>query len=264
MRLHRISFVLLVLVTSITACAGLPITQRPEVRGVYPRITGLDFQGVTMDFDLTVYNPYPFSIKTPRFRYALDIEGSSFFQSEAISPFELPESGPGTVTLPVRVDYTDLWRAYRALADSPEVTYRIYGTLFLPVIGRSLELPFSYSGTFPILRPPTFSDVRVQVNNVSPMGAKITADAAMTNLNVFPLGIEGVGYALMVGDIKLGSLSATTASALGPGQTGRVTLTGEISAANALFGLIKGGKIREARILPSGYVGTPYGPVSLP
>jgi len=264
MRLHRISIVLLALVASITACAGLPITQRPEVKAVHPRITGLDFQGVTMDFDIDVYNPYPFAIKTPHFRYALDIEGYNFFQSEAISPFDLPESGPGTVTLPVRLDYTELWRTYRALTDTPEATYRISGALILPVIGRSLELPFSYSGRFPILRAPTFSDVRVQVTDVSLMGAKISADAAMTNPNVFPLDIEGLGYVVMVGDIRLGGLTAMTPGALEPGQTGRMTLTGEISAANALFGLIRSGRIGEAKILPSGYIRTPYGPVSLP
>lgn len=264
MRLHRISIVLLALMLSMTACAGLPITQRPEVKAVHPRVTGLDFQGVTMDFDLDVYNPYPFTIKTPRFRYAVDIEGYNFFQSEAISPFVLPESGPGTITLPVRLDYADLWRTYRALADSPEANYRIYGALMLPVMGRSVELPFSYSGRFPILRPPTFSDVRVQVSNVSLMGAKITADAAITNPNVFPLDIEGLGYVLVVGDIKLGSLTATAPGALEPGQAGRITITGEISAANALFGLIRGGRIGGAEILPSGYVRTPYGPVSLP
>jgi LEA14-like dessication related protein len=263
MRLLRIPLILAVFLTMIPACAGLPMTQRPEVQSVRPRITGLDFQGVTIDFDLNVYNPYPFAIRTPPFRYALDIEGYRFFESESVSPFDLPASGPGTVTLPVRMDYADLWHTYQALANATEADYNISGALIFPVFGRSLELPFSYSGRFPILRPPTFSDVRVQVTNVSPMGAKIVTDAAITNPNEFPLDIEGLGYVVKVGDISLGSLTVTTAGELEPGQTGRMSLTGEISAANALFGLIRGGNIGEAEILPTGYVRTPYGPASL-
>jgi LEA14-like dessication related protein len=261
MRSFRISLVLTALVVAMSACAGLPMTQHPEVQAVRPRITGLDFQGITIDFDLDVYNPYPFAIKTPSFNYALDIEGSRFFESQAASRFDLPASGPGTVTLPVRLDYIDLWRTYQALAGAPEASYRIYGALLLPVMGRSLELPYSYSGRFPILRPPAFSDVEVRVTNASPMGGTIVADAAITNPNVFPLDIEGLGYALQVGNIRLGDLAATTGSVLEPGQTGRMSLKGEISAANALFGLIRGGRIGGAEILPTGYVRTPYGPV---
>jgi len=51
--------------------------RKPEVRGVHPRITGIDFTGVTLAFDVDVYNPNFFAIRSPRLRYAFNVEGSS-------------------------------------------------------------------------------------------------------------------------------------------------------------------------------------------
>jgi LEA14-like dessication related protein len=252
------------LVASTLGCATLPLTERPEIQAVRPRISGIDFQGVNMAFDVDVRNPYPIPLRTPRFRYGIDVEGSRFFDSEAASGIDLPASGVGTATLPVRMSYADLWRTYGSLAGAPEADYTLRGALLIPVAGQSLELPLSHSGTFPILRPPAFSDVKVQLGDVSLTKAGVSVDAVMKNPNAFALGLEGLGYALKLGDAKLGGLSATTASTLAAGQTGRMTLSGDVSAASALFNMLMGGGKGGAEIVPSGSIQTPYGTVKLP
>jgi LEA14-like dessication related protein len=235
--------------------------ERPEVQQVSPRIRGVDFQGLDMAFDVDVNNPYPLPIKTPRFRYGIDIEGSRFFDSEAASQLNLPAMGVGTVTLPVRLSYVDMLRTYRNLADAPEAAYTLRGALIMPVLGRSFEVPVSHSGTVPILRPPTFSNIDVNLANISLLKTRINAEAAMKNPNAFALGIKNLGYALKLGGVELGGLKATTGSTLEAGQTGRLSLSGEISAASAIVNMIKGGNLGGAEIVPSGKIQTPYGPV---
>lgn len=245
-------------------CATLPFSETPEVRAVSPRIAGVDFQGLDMDFDVDVSNPYPVPIKTPRFRYGIDVEGSKFFDSEATSQVSLPASGVGTVTLPVRLSYTDLFRTYQGLADAAEAHYTLRGSIILPLLGRSFEVPVSHSGMFPVLRPPTFSDVNVDLAQVSLLKTKISVDAAMKNPNAFALGIENLGYMLKLGDTEIGGLTATAANTLDAGETERLLLTGELSAASGIVNMIKGGgTIGRAQIFPSGSIQTPYGPVKL-
>ena len=259
MRLSRLMFLAPVLMVLTLGCATMSSMEKPEVQNVRPRISGVDFQGLDMAFDVDVNNHYPLPIKTPRFRYGIDIEGSRFFDSEATSKLNLPAKGVGTVTLPVRLSYVDMLRTYRSLADASEAAYTLRGALIMPVLGRSFEVPVSHSGAVPILRAPTFSNIDVNIANISLLKTKISANASMKNPNAFALGIKNLGYALKLGGVELGGLTATTASTLEAGQTGGLSLSGEVSAASAVVNMIKGGKIGGAEIVPSGSVQTPYG-----
>ncbi|GAB4330023.1 MAG: hypothetical protein Kow0099_00300 [Candidatus Abyssubacteria bacterium] len=216
-----------------------------------------------MVFDVDVDNPYPVPIKTPRFRYGLDIKGTRFFDSESESQINLPARGVGTVALPVRVSYADLFETYKNLSGESEVDYTLNGVMLLPVLGRQFELPLSHSGTFPVVRPPSFSNIDIDFTNLSLTKTKLDVSAAMKNPNAFALGVDGLGYVLKLGDIELGDLTATTQSTLGAGQTGQLLLSGEVSAASALLNMVKGGKAGSAQILPQGAIETPYGPVRL-
>lgn len=263
MRALFFSITVIVLAGSLLGCASLPMVGTPKVRSVSPRITGLDFEGVNLVFDVDVDNPYPVAIRVPGFKYGVDVEGSRFFDSETTSRINLPAIGVGTVSLPARISYIDLLNTYESLSGKAEADYTLRGTMILPILGQSLELPISHSGTFPILRPPTFSDVNVGLGKVSLFKTTISVDAMMRNPNAFPLGVEALGYVLKLGGTELGGLTATTGGSLKAGGSGRLSLKGEISAANALFSLLRTGSVGAASILPTGSIETPYGPVKL-
>ena len=69
-------------------------------------------------------------------------------------------------------------------------------------------------------------------------------------------------HLLKLGDVEFGDLTGTTGSTLEAGQTGRLSLTGEVSAASAIVNTIKTGNLGGARIVPSGSIQTPYGAVN--
>jgi len=167
------------------------------------------------------------------------------------------------LTFPVRISYFDLVRTYQALAHAPEAHYSIDGGLIFPVVGTKLELPFSYSGTFPILRPPTFSDVAVNVADSSLFRTQINVNALAKNPNIFPLGIENLGYTLKLGDIQIADLRAAACDTINAGQTAPLSFTAEVSTADAALSLLQGVRLGEAHLLPFGSIETPYGKVPL-
>lgn len=252
----------ILLAVLMAGCASLDALKRPEVQAVRPRIAGIDFRGVDLAFDVDVNNPYPMAIRSPEFRYGLDIEGAEFLESTGSSRIDLPALSTGTVTVPVRLPYANLWSTFKSLAGASEVPYTLHGEILASALGQSFALPLKHSGTFPVLRPPTLSDLKVQVSDVSLRGAKIVADAAMKNPNVFALSVKDLGYVLNMGGEQIGGLTASTGETIGAGETGHLRLTGAISAADAVAKIVKGG-IGSAKLALSGSVGTPYGPAKV-
>ena len=262
MRRSRVILTVVVLVAIGFGCAMLETIKRPEIRAGRPRIAGISFQGMDMEFDVDVNNPYPIPIKTPQFRYGLDIEGAEFINSAANAKLDLPAARVGTVTLPVRLSYADLLKTFSNLADAAETPYKLHGALVFSALEQSFELPLEHSGTIPVLRPPTLSNVDVGVSDVSLRSAKLAGDAVIKNPNVFALGIKDLGYVLELGKARIGGLTASTDETIGSGQSGKVQLSGVVSATDALSQILKG-QLGAAKISFAGSVETPYGPVKL-
>ncbi len=255
------SAIIVLLSIVISGCSLLENIRQPEILSVRPKITGIDFDAISLAFDVDVNNPYPIPIRAPRFRYGLDIQGNEFFKGDAESGVDLPAAKVGTLTLPVQLSYKDLWRTFQGLSDAKEVDYTLNGALMFSALGKSFELPLSHSGKFPVLRPPAFSNIKASLSEVSLTRAKIAVDADVNNPNVFDLGVQGLGYVLKVGGEEIGGLTASTGGMVGSGETSRLALVGEMPVASSLLRLIRGGKLSDAMITPSGSIQTPYGPV---
>ena len=255
---------LAVLLAVLPGCAKVfEVLGKPEVTSVRPRITGIDLEGIAMAFAVDVQNPYPFVIKSPKLRYALDIEGTELLSSTTDTDVRLPANNVGTITLPVRLAYSKLWSTVQKLSKAKRAAYKLHGAVLLDAMGKSYELPVSHTGTFPILRPPKFSNFKVNFSDVSLRSAKVTVQADVQNPNVFALGIKNLGYQLALGSVSVGDLVASTADKIEPDKSGKVTLTGQISAASALLKVIRGASIGTPKLAPSGAIETPYGPVKL-
>lgn len=242
----------------VTGCSSL---DRPEIRGVRPRITAIDLQGVSLIFDVDVSNPYPFALRTPKFDYGLDVEGNEFIKAQAPTEVDLPALKGGTLALPARFGYAELWRTFQALRDASEVKYRLHGKFMLAALGQNFDLPLSHDGTFPVLRLPKVSVVNVGMSDVSVSSAKLTVEATLHNPNVFALGVNGIGYAIKLGEVPVANVTATTADTIAAGGAGKLTLAGEITAKSALLKLLAGSSLGEPAVSLGGAIQTPYGAV---
>jgi len=237
---------------------------KPEVKRVQPKIKGIDLDGVSMQFDLDVSNPYPIPLRSDGLSYRLAVSGTELLDSKTTDPINVPAGQTSNVSLPVRVSYGKLWSAVKGLKDASEAPYELGASADFVVFGRPRSLPFKHRGKLPILRPPTFADPKVSVSKQGLTQMKLAVDANMQNPNAFDLGVEELGYEVKIGEWSLGNIQATTDGKVGAGQTSRVRLSGEVSGANALRQLLGGKSLGRPHISPTGTLTTPYGPVRLP
>lgn len=253
----------LAVLLAVCLSVGCSSVRKPEVRAVNVQIAGIDFSGLGVMFLVDVDNPYPVALRTPRFRYGIDVAGTEFMRSEALTAIDLPAGGVGTVPLPVRMEYADLWAASTRLKDASEVAYRLHGAIVVSTLDRSWDLPLEHRGTLPILRPPTFSAPRVRIGDVSLNRAQVVLDVDVHNPNVCGLGLTNLGYNLALGGVQVGSLRASTPGELAAKSTGNLSLSGEITAAAALLQLVRGESLGAASLTCSGSIDTPFGSVPL-
>jgi len=262
---RRCAYLLVVGLAALTTGCSLlrRLIRRPEVRRLRPRITGIGLRGVDLAFKLDLYNPNYLPLWAPPVRYALDVQGKEFLSGQTAAGFTLRAREVDTVTLPVRITYARLWRAYRELAGVSEAAYRLRGALVFSALDQTVKVPLTYSGKFPVLRAPKFSDIRFRLSDVSLQRAAITIEARVENPNVFEVDIQGLGYVFQLGDTRIAGLSVSAAGPIPAGKTGRVKLTGHISAAGAVGQLLKKRSQRKPRLSPTGLIKTPYGTVDL-
>lgn len=241
---------------------GCATSSKPEIRDIRANVSGLDVQGVNMIFDVDVYNPYGVAIRSPQFRYGIDIAGSAFVDAGEQTGIDLPGRKVGTVALPARFEYQQLWEMYQSIAGADEIDYRLHGAILLNAMGESLELPVEHRGKLPVFRMPKFSVPRVKMSEVTLTSAKVLLETDVENPNVFPLGLRDVHFDVALGDVPVGSVTSTTGN-LRPRAKGKLTLHGEVTAAGALLQLASGRRPGVPQINWSGSLDTPYGPVPL-
>lgn len=246
----------------LTGCTQLGA--RPTVKDMRSRITGIDLRGVDLALDVDIQNPYLIPIKTPKFRYGLDVQDVSFLNADADAKLDLPAGRVGTTTLPVRIEYASLWKLASNLATAKQLNYKLHGTLLLSALGDSFEIPLEHAGTFPVLHLPKFSVKDVNFADVSLSGARVVVDTEVQNPNIFSVGTTGLGYLLRLGDTDVGGITAATAKDIAAESTGTLQLNGEVNARSALMKLLGGGSLGSPSLTPKGEFSTPYGPVKLP
>lgn len=254
-------------------CTGCSIAQirtlfgafdKPTIESIRPRILGLDFSGVNLAFDVDLNNPNSFPIKTPKFKYGLDIQGSNFMKSEGTADIDLPAKGIGTVVLPAKIKYLDIWKTYQGLKDANQVNYDLKGAFVVSPMGRDIELPLAKSGSFPVLKIPSFSKITLEPTDINLTESKVKIKANVTNPNVFEMGLEKLGYVLKMGDVDFADVKSTLAKSLNAGETGQITLNAKVGGLSVLGKILDGADLGKLSLTPEGSIVTPYGEIPLP
>ncbi|NQT87677.1 LEA type 2 family protein [bacterium] len=257
--------VLCLCLSSAGCCLFKRVIRSPKVEGVRPKIRAIDFSGITLAFDVKLRSRSRIGMDAESATYALEIEGSEFLSGEIVGPLHLPAGETATVTVPCRVTYRDLLRAYDTLIDLPEAHYTLHGTLVYCPAGRRFEIPVSKSGTFPIVRMPKFSDVGFELPRRIPLtGVSLAVSAAVHNPNIFEIDVRDFGYAFELGSARVAALTVTASRPIPAGGDGRVELRGRISAIGTALGLARLKNLMHPKLVTSGHLKTPYGSLKLP
>jgi len=258
---------ILFLAAALSACVETPIVREDAQSGivaVQPHVSGLDWKGIDLRFDVELSNPYPVPIVSPRFAYDLDVAGSVFLSGKEGTSVSIPASATGTVSLPIRIAYEDLWRRDHALFDANHVFFQLRGTLVFRTLGQNHSLPFSYAGPMALLRPLWIEPTGVRIVSHSPSHAVVEVEAAVTNPNMFAAGLQDMEFRFTFAELVTGRITAEAPREIGSRLKKTITLRGEVSGAEATIRLLREGSLGLPLVEAKGGLNTPYGLVRIP
>lgn len=174
--------------------AGL---QKPRLSVTDVRVTGFDFSGLDMAFDVTVDNPNALSLQMLSYDYNLAINRRTFVSGRQAEETRIEASGQSTFRVPVRLGFREVYETFGYLAGSDGAAYAFNSTFAfdLPGLGRT-EVPVRTEGEIPLLRLPAVRITRLQVDEVGFSGANLTLGLEFDNPNGIGFNINSFDYSL--------------------------------------------------------------------
>jgi LEA14-like dessication related protein len=117
------SLALLLLLAS-AGCAGLQKSiARPTAHVDTVSLKEVDLQAATVEFGVSVGNPYSVSLPVSGLDFALSSEGERFLEGQAAIDQVIPANGTGLVKVPVRVPFAEMYAAISGLQLGTSVPY---------------------------------------------------------------------------------------------------------------------------------------------
>jgi len=237
-------------------------------------IRSVDLAATDFLIEIDLENPQEGSLRVRPFSYELMIAGQPYLRGEHSVELRIPGGAVRTAAIPIRIRYRALYARYSNLAEEPAAEYELHADPGAPVAGRRYADapanngarsggPIRYQNRFPILKPPYIRVGDTDFDNDGWTSAKVKMDVRIENPNIFPLGVEDLGYDLVMGSTPIGRLTASSNDPIGARSSGHVELRGKITARHVLGRLLAGGGLDSAKVYPHGAIRTPWNRVTL-
>jgi len=170
------------------------------------RLTGLDFEGIDLAFDVKVDNPNPVGISLAGLDYDLKLLGSRFMQGNQPMGLKVAAKGSSQVEVPMRLGFQQLLSTYQQLKSTNQAGYELdLGMGFdMPVLGR-VRVPVSYKGEMPVPKMPDVKLRSLDVQQLTMSGAKLLLEVQVDNPNSFSLLLNRLNYNLKLNGFDVGS-----------------------------------------------------------
>jgi len=131
----------------------IPLPQLPQINTPSMRISSSNITRTEILVTINVVNPNIFPIPSPRITYDYQINRNSFIRGNVESDEPLAASSVTPITIPLTVNYADLFRSFASLLLAREAASLFVVSLDpgIPLL-RSEPVRFEVAGTLPILR----------------------------------------------------------------------------------------------------------------
>lgn len=197
------SFVNILLLTGILCVAGCQslehFFQKPTVTFNSIKIKDMSIQDATAVFYFDVSNPNIVGGTLSHLTYDLAVNQKSVARGAVDKGLHIPAKGFKTVELPVSINYFDIIDSLSDIATTKEIAYDLTGTVNL----MGFNLPYHTSGDFPLPELPDIIVKKINVNNLSWMGAALDVVLELENNNSFGVNLNGLEYNISVGGKSL-------------------------------------------------------------
>ncbi len=181
------------------------IFKEPKVTFGDVRVNKLDFSEITLDFSFFVDNPNSVSLEMEGFEYDLEIEGGSFIKGKNEKPLKIEARDKSIVTLPLTVNYKDMYEVYTNTKGKDQIGYKIKTvfTFDLPVFGKS-SYPVEFEGSFPAVKAPEIAIESLKLKSLNPFNSELELILLVKNRNTFSVSIDSLDYDFMVNNVSWG------------------------------------------------------------
>ncbi len=175
--------------------------QKPSVTLEQTKLNGLSLSGIEILVTLNIQNPNPFAIKLAGFDYDLAINQHKVSGGQQREPIEIGSHDSALVSVPVQLNFTEVFKLIDGLAERDSISYEIDTTTYVdvPVIGLQ-SIASTLAKSFPLPKQPDISVTRIKVNSFDFAGANITLGLEVKNPNAFSVDMSKLDYRLSVGD----------------------------------------------------------------
>lgn len=142
------ALMLFLLFFPLVACSTL--VSKPEVALKKVRLSGLDSEGVNLDFQFAVRNPNSFDLKLNSYDYNLKIMSLSLAKGNSGVVHDFLANSTTDLLIPVKIPHSGLIDILKRNPDPNSIPYQLQANLNLGGILGGINLPITKSGTFAI------------------------------------------------------------------------------------------------------------------
>jgi LEA14-like dessication related protein len=235
----------------------------PDVDVAGVDLDTVDFVGIGANVVLDVKNPYPLEVEVDHANWTLSIAGKPLLGGVQTSRMTLPAGGTGQVRVPVALAYANVYAAVSTLLTAAEIPYSFDAQFHFDTALGPLLVPIAYSGTLPVLRPPTidWQALRLDAFDLYNQVAKVALVLNVIPAPGSPITLESLQYALTFDGVPVASgIAAIAAAERGDQLTLPLDLNLLWMSQSAMSAMVLGTPLT-AELKAGLTIGTPFGSV---
>ncbi|OQY28416.1 MAG: hypothetical protein B6244_07390 [Candidatus Cloacimonetes bacterium 4572_55] len=195
MRNLWIKVILVAVWVALASCATVKdMFQEPKVDFDSMSITGVTLKNTDMEFTFNIFNPNALGVTFSDYEYHLEINDHSFLSGSQPQGIEVPAKGTNQFKIPATVNYSDLASSVQSLVGKSEAPYRLHGSAAVKTPIGAINVPFSHSGTLPLLKKPNVRLASLKIDEISLLNASLLFDIEVENPNILELDIVNFNH----------------------------------------------------------------------
>ncbi len=254
-------------ITLFFACAGLDeIIQAPSISVNAVNLRDVSFDAVTLDFDMRIKNPNPFTAQLNGFDYALSIEDNLLLSGDENRNIMIAAANQSNFNIPLSLKFKDLYDLVTKSRSLDSLSFKLTGHFEPGGLLSGFSIPFSKSGKLPNVRLPKIAFNRVRVGKLSLNTVELDVDIDVNNMNVFGFDVGKLDYKIDMGGSQVASGIRENLASVPAKGTGTISIPVKINfreMTHSLRALVNGKKI-DVAIDGSADLKSPFGTMTMP
>ncbi|MGM0546015.1 MAG: LEA type 2 family protein [Bacteroidota bacterium] len=173
--------------------------QKPQLSVENVRVSNFNFEEMELTYDIKVENPNALSVQMLAYDYNLDVNENTLVNGDQKKELAIEASGASTFQVPMRLNFSDVYRSAQSLRDSDEASYHFLSNLTfdLPALGET-KVPVRKEGHIPLLKTPKINLEDYEVTGINFSSADINLQLSFDNPNSFKIDVNALNYDLMI------------------------------------------------------------------